>query len=453
MNPIKLIRKLGKALRGGATSRQIFLGVLLGFGVGMTPGVNLTFVILLLLLVLMNVNGAMGAVALVLGRALCYALAPVTFSVGYALVHNLGLVALVRWMGETPVLALLDWHVYCLLGGLPFTIIIGGGLGWLAARAIGRVRRRLADGDDKGAAYRKVSQNKAMKLLLWIAFGKKKEDYRDMLDKKSPLFRKGRLIAGVVVLAAAGILLSVFTGRMTRAAVVRGIALANGAEVNVESARLSLLTGRLEIRGLQVTDPRQPTHNSVQADLIVADVSIPGLLTRRLVVDVLSCEQMVLDAERATPGEVYSTGKDKPAELPLPSLGRNDVENARKILDRVKKLSEYLKSSDPSEADEDARRRCLARQAKADGYLHLSAKDFLTRRPAWVIRDATIDLGPSGSAPALTLTVRNLSSQPSLHDEPVTFDIDKKALLEEGLRRATDDDALPDGLPDIFGGD
>jgi len=453
MNPIKLIRKLGKALRGGATSRQIFLGVLLGFAVGMTPGVNLTLVILLLLFLFMNVNGALGVVALVLGRALCYALAPVTFSVGYALVHNLGLVALIRRMADTPVLALLDWHVYSLLGGLPFTIVIGGGLGWLAARAIGRARRRLADGEDKGAAYRRITQNKAMKLLLWVAFGKKKEDYRDMLDKKSPLFRKGRLIAGVVVLAAAGILLSVFMGQVTKPAVVRGIALANGAEVNVESARLSLLTGRLEIRGLRVTDPRRPTHNSVQADLIVADVSIPGLLARRLIVDVLSCEQMVLDAERATPGEVYRTDEDKPVELPLPSLGRNDVENAKRILDRMKKLSDYLESSDPTEADEEARRRRLARQAKARGYLHLSAKDFLTRRPAWVIRDSTIDLGPSGSAPALTLMVKNLSSHPSLHDEPVTFDIDKKALLEEGLRRATEDGALPEGLPDIFGGD
>ena len=119
----------------------------------------------------------------------------------------------------------------------------------------------------------------------------------------------------------------------------------------------------------------------------------------------------------------------------------------------MKKLSEYIKSSDPSEADEDARRHRLAREAKARGYLGLSAKDFLTRRPAWVIRNSTIDLGPSGSAPALTLTVRNLSSHPSLYDEAVTFDIDKKALLEEGLRRATDDGVLPEGLPNIFGGE
>ncbi|NQU76008.1 MAG: hypothetical protein HQ546_06840, partial [Planctomycetes bacterium] len=50
MNPIKLIRKFVKALRGGSSFREVFLGVFLGFAVGMIPGVNLTLILAVLLL-------------------------------------------------------------------------------------------------------------------------------------------------------------------------------------------------------------------------------------------------------------------------------------------------------------------------------------------------------------------------------------------------------------------
>jgi len=71
MNPIKFIRKLGKLLRGGSTSRQIFLGVFLGFAAGMIPGVNLTVLLCIFLLLILNTNGGLAAPAYVLGKILC----------------------------------------------------------------------------------------------------------------------------------------------------------------------------------------------------------------------------------------------------------------------------------------------------------------------------------------------------------------------------------------------
>ena len=46
---IAFTRKLGKLLRGSAAGRQIFLAALVGLLLGMTPGMNLTVLLLLVL--------------------------------------------------------------------------------------------------------------------------------------------------------------------------------------------------------------------------------------------------------------------------------------------------------------------------------------------------------------------------------------------------------------------
>ncbi|MHC4873179.1 MAG: hypothetical protein ACYTFY_15155, partial [Planctomycetota bacterium] len=126
MNPVKIIRKLGAALRGGPTFLQVFLGVFAGFAIGMMPGINLSFILLMALLLILNVNGGVAAVAVIIGKVLCLILAPLTFNIGYFLIHSIGLEGLVRAFGDTPVLALLDLHVYCMTGAIPFIIILGG---------------------------------------------------------------------------------------------------------------------------------------------------------------------------------------------------------------------------------------------------------------------------------------------------------------------------------------
>ncbi len=450
MNPIKLIRKLGKTLRGGATFRQVFLGVFLGFAVGMTPGVNLTLFVLIALFLLMNINGAMGTLALMLGKILCHVLAPLTFQIAYAMVHSLGLLGLVQWMADTPVLALMDWQVYCLIGGLPIIILGGGALAIYTGRSMAKVRQHLAAATDKSGAYRKLGENKLTKLLMRIVFGKQKTDFADMVDDKGPLFRKGRLIGGAVVLAVVVALPLMFMNRIATFAVVKGLAAANGAEVTVESVSLSA-GGKLVVTGLQVTDRQRPTHNSVQAERLEADVSVLGLLTRRVVIDVLSCEGVMLDGERATPGEVFQRRDDDAAEpFQLPTVGGEDLQNAKKTFDRingvVEKLSEHLSSDDPSQADAEARRRRLADEARVAGYLRLSAKGYLAKRPAWVIREASFPVGLYGSDLVFTLTARNISSHPSLLAEPATFELDKKALAGAIIEGITNGG----GLGDLF---
>jgi len=441
VNPIKLLRKLGKVLRGGAAQRDIFLGVFLGFAVGMVPGVNLTLIVCIALLLFVNTNGAAAAPALVLGKVLCLVLAPVTFEIGYFLIHTLGLSGLVRVAGSTPVLALLDLQVYCLMGALPIIIILGGPTAWLMARAMIGVRKAIIAGTARSDRMTKLAGNKAVRLVLRVVFGKKKGALADSIEKKSPLFRKGRLIVAAVLVGALVALPIVFLDSALASVLETGIAAANGAEVNIGSAGLSLSGGRLELKGLQVTDPDRPTHNRVQADRIVVDVSIRDLLARRLVMELVECEAMRMDTERQSPGEVYrkrdeAPGKDISDLLDFAKLGGKATEyyaQIKKFNERLRKVTEYLKSDDPGDEDDLPDKAKLAEQARLKGYLRLSAADVLTRHPTWDLRIARVSkLSISPAFPTWRIEGRNLSSHPSLHPEPMEL----KAVPDEDALKA-----------------
>lgn len=445
MNPIKLIRKLLKVLRGGATFRQMFLAILLGFAAGMIPGVNLTLVLCIVLLLILNTNGGLAVLGYVVGKALCLLLAPVTFEIGYFLIHGVGLMGLIQTLADTPVLALLDLHVYCLLGALPLIIVLGGGMAWALSTIIMKARVGLAAAADRSEKARKVAGNLFVRILLRIAFGRQKETMAEMLEKSSPIFLKGRLIAGVVVIAAILLGQYLFLDVLARKGLEAAIAEAGGAEVNVRRADLSLLTGRLVIEGLEVTDAARPTHNLVEADRIVTDVSIADLLARRLVVDAVECEKMHTDTPRAAPGEVYRqrrpTDEDKDRwNIDIGGLGKitEYYDQAKKLHQRIQKLKDYLKNTEPHAQQGPPDKDRLKEEARLRGYLRLSAKDYLAKRPTWVIRHAKVGgVKVAEGLPGITVEGRELSSHPSLHPHKMELkaypDEDIAKQLKEGL--------------------
>jgi len=445
-NPIKLVRKLLKALRGGATPRQIFLAVFLGFAAGMIPGGNLTVLALVVLLLLLNTNGGLAAFAALLGKTLCVLLAPVTFHLGYFMMHSLGLVSVVRAAAERPVLALLDLHVYAVLGALPIVLVVGGGLALGVTVAIRKAQARLRAAGETSERFQKVGANPVVRFLVRVAVGKQKPTDEEAATQ-APLLRKGRLVAGGIVLAVVLVLQALFINRLARQGLEAAIAQATGAEVNVKKADLSLFSGRLVIDGLQVTDPARPDYNQVQADRIVADVSLQDLLARRFVLDQVESDSMRMDVPRAAPGKVYREPASKEPLLPpldVGGLGKYKAyyEQAKRLNDKVQKIREFLKSGDaagkqPSKGD-------LEAEARLRGYLSLSAQDYLAKHPTWVVKDLKITgLEVYKDLPGVTVEGHNLSNAPSLYPEPMEL----KAYPEESITKM-----LEKGLMDTLKG-
>jgi len=461
VNPFKLVRKLLKALRGGASSRQIFLAVFLGFAVGMIPGVNLTVLTAVVLLLLLNTNGGLAGLSAMLAKVLCVLLAPVTFHLGYFMMHSLGLVSLVRATADTPVLALLDLHVYAVLGALPIIVVVGGGLALGATLAIRKAQARIRAASETSEGLRKARENLVVRLLLWAALGKRSPAGEDMAAS-APLLRKGRLVAGGVILILVVAFQLLFLDRLARQGIEAAVALATGAEVNVGKTDLSLLSGRLVVEGLQVTDAARPTHNQVQADRMVADVSLADLLARRFVLDAVECDNMRLDVQRAVPGQVY---REPAAEEPvLPPLDVGDLgkvkayyEQAKRLNEKIQKLKEFLQSDEsskkaPSKDD-------LEEAARLRGYLRLSAQGSLARHPTWVVRNLKLTgVKVHPDLPGVTIEGHNLSSQPSLYPEKMELKAYPEESVLEGLKKGlfdkgTDEKGLLDGVKGLFGKD
>ena len=77
-----------------------------------------------------------------------------------------------------------------------------------------------------------------------------------------------------------------------------------GAKVQIERVRSSIADNKLTIKGLTISDPRNPMRNLFQADIAVVEFDRKSLLRRRVrIVDALST-QIVFGSPRLSPGSI-----------------------------------------------------------------------------------------------------------------------------------------------------
>ena len=81
-----------------------------------------------------------------------------------------------------------------------------------------------------------------------------------------------------------------------------------GAKVDLASADVHLFKGSVTLNGLQVTDPAHPMTNLVQAEQIVADVSLAPLLEKKLVLDTVAVRGVRFGTPRKTSGALAHPG-------------------------------------------------------------------------------------------------------------------------------------------------
>ncbi len=436
---IKFIRKVVKILRGGAGTKEIFLGVLSGVLLGMIPGVNLTLLLAIWLMLLLNANIAFVLIGLGVGKLCCLALAPITFQIGYLIIHNIGLEGLFRFFNNTPVLALMDLDVYCLVGGIPVALVLGTVLGKVLASVVTKIRQQMVKAGEK-EKLQKVGNNKLVKIFMRIAFGKQKISTKDVLEKNSPLLRKSGVILACTVLALIVVSEFFLLDYIVRKGVTSGISSATGAEVNLADATLSLADGKLELKGLQITNPDKPTHNMMQVESLVADVSMRDLLRKSYSIDLLKGDDMQLDVLRDKPGEIYQEEAEEIAETSEKEEVEEDAtdekgfedyfEQAKSYEKYLKKLKNYLekrernaeaveKGEQPEPVKEE-----VATTAKENGYLKAKADNLVTSRPDWLIRKIEIDnMSISKNFEKQNIMATEVCSHPELNKKSTTVTV------------------------------
>lgn len=434
MITFKIIRKIGKMLRGGAGRKEIFLGALCGVLIGFNPVAGLTLALAILITLLLNANVGFVLLGAALGKLLSLMLSVASFHTGYFLIHNIGLEGLFTKLANAPVTALMDLDVYAMVGSLPFAIIIGIAFGKFISAAVNKIREQMVKAGEHDKVG-KVTGNKFSKFLMWLVFGKQKISTADVIAKESPLLRKsGLILVGsvlVIGLVFDFLLLDIFLKKGIQSA----IGAETGAEVNIEKAHLSLAGGKLEIEGLQVTNPDKLTHNLVQIDTLSADIGVGDLLRKSYAIDLLAGSTLKRDVLRDKPGALLIK-EDKQKDEAKKEVAKEEAEGKSldtyfaKAKDWKKygdKAYEYLKKrKNNAEAvakgeKPKATKEAAVADARKLGYLKAAA-DLVADRPAWLIREIKIDNVELGAdLPPQTFQGSEVSSHPELNGQPTTL--------------------------------
>ncbi len=465
MLTFKIIRKIGKILRGGAGRKEIFLGTLFGVLIGFCPDFNLTLLVTFLLALLLNANFSFVVLGAAMGKLLSLPMAAVSFHIGYTLIHNLGMEGLFRSLCNAPVTALMGLNIYAMVGGLPIALVAGAVLGLLLGTTVVKIRKKMLDADQH-EIIGKAFGNKVSRLLLRLAFGKSKLSLDDEIPQQAPWLRK----SGLIIVGSLVVILLVFEFLLLDIILRKGmesaIASQTGAEVNISSAHFSLAKGEIGIVGLQVTDPDKPTHNMLQIGRLTADVAIGELLSRNYEIDLLAGSMLQHDVPRKAPGAVYETPekmkKEKPAEEDAPGKSLDDYfaqaekwkKYGRKAQEYLKKRKENAESASQDKAPKPSKEAAVA-DAERLGYLKAAA-DLYADRPAWTILKVEIDDVDLGKElPMQRLLATDLSSHPELRGKPTRIvmipedDVEPTAELVLRFDKPDADHAIQINLPGV----
>jgi len=355
----KPIRKLLTILRGGVSPVIIFISVMLGFTFGLIPGFSGLHAVLIALVFLLNVHLGMFLMSAALGKALCFAAAPVLYHIGMAAQDNLS--GLLKLLASIPIIGITDFSKYAVVGGLIAGPVVGVVAGLLLARLVIGFRRTLLKVEENSEKFKKWYSKTWVRILDRILIGKRTKDAKSLFTVKTKIVRKaGVAFAVILVLIIGGATHYLKDTKIKEYAAVKLTQL-NGAEVNLESLKLSILNGEASVSGIQVTDANNPGNNQIAVENISADASVYDLMLGKVVLDKVRLSGIRFDQKRQTPGEVIETKAEEP-EVFDPceyKVAAEDISKLEKYLEDANAVKQWLQKArkwlpDPNEKEGEA---------------------------------------------------------------------------------------------------
>ncbi len=313
-----LFQSLLGALRGGVHPREIGLAVFLGVLAGFVSGWNLSLAVVLLAVLVLRTPWKMFGQAWAVGAGVAWALTPVTFRVGHFLLTHSPLGDWLAPHADGPWVALFDLDRYTLVGGALVAPILALPTAWAIASVTRAVQERLVALQQKMSANQHWQARASTRIVCWLLFGGTE------LATATPAvgwYRKAGvamlLLAVIPAVASSWLYLPTTLQR----GLLRGMSLANQAEVSAQRCELRLAEGLLEIEGLQIADPRNLDRDRLRIDRLTADLRPGPLLRGRLHVETLAVSGLTCDVARDRPA--------RPCKLELPTFAGDDKPGPR----------------------------------------------------------------------------------------------------------------------------
>jgi uncharacterized protein (TIGR03546 family) len=341
----KPIRKILTILRGGVSPVIIFISIMLGFTFGLVPGFSGLHAVLVALVFLLNVHLGMFLLSAALGKALCFAAAPVLYHIGMAVQGNLS--GLLKLLSAIPIIGITDFSKYAVAGGLVAGPVVGAVIGLLMARTVIGFRRMVLKAEEGSEKFKKWYSNKWVRILDRILIGKRAKDTKALFTAKTKIIRKAGVAFAVILLVIFGLAAHFLKDTKIKEFAASRLTQVNGAEVNLETLKLSVLGGQASVSGIQVTDAANPANNQIAVENISADASVYGLMLGKVVLDEVRLSDVQFDQKRQTPGKVTETTAEEP-EVFDPceyKVTVDDISKLDKYLDNAKAVKEWLQKA------------------------------------------------------------------------------------------------------------
>jgi uncharacterized protein (TIGR03546 family) len=433
------IKKLLKILRGGVSPVIIFISIMLGFTFGLIPGFSGLHAILIVLVFLLNIHLGMFLISAALGKALCFAAAPVLYHIGMAVQSYLS--GLLKFLAAIPIIGITDFNRYAVVGGLIAGPVIGIVVGLLMAKSVIGFRRMILKAEESSEKFKKWYSNKWVRILDRILVGKRAKDVKALFTAKTKIIRKAGVALAVILLVICGVAAHFLKDTRIKDYATARLTRLNGAEVDVEALKLSILNGEASVSGIQVTDAANPANNQISVENISADASVYDLMLGKVVLDKVRLSDVQFDQKRQTPGKVTETKAEEP-EVFDPceyKVAVEDISKLDKYLNNAKAVKEWLQKArkwlpEPAGTGEKAEAPVEAAPIKYLDYLiaranvpssaRFLAKDVLLEKvgiKSPVFGSSNISLQNINDAPSATALPINLKVKSN--DNPLEIDM------------------------------
>ena len=147
--------------------------------------------------------------------------------------------------------------------------------------------------------------------------------------------RKSGWLVLISFIAVLLLLVYLLAGPAIRFAMVYSLEKTTGAEVNISSVSLGLAPLALTVQQLELTDPANPSHNSLSFSKARATLEVWPALLGYYVIDELTIDGLQYGAQRSSPGEVYRAPGTLGDSIDLASMLQIDFPDADELIARA----------------------------------------------------------------------------------------------------------------------
>lgn len=254
------------------------------------------------------------------------------------------------------------------------------------------------------------------------------------------IFRWRGIVPLLLAFAFIGVLYWLFMDTLVRRSVEKTGTAFVGARVELEEADVRLSEGVVMLRGLQVTNPRKPMTNLLEADQIVVNVRMAPLLEKKIIIDTVALRGLRFGTPRETSGAVER--QEGPAaevaeavdawvdRLPIPEFS---MEGLGRVVDvaavSADSLATLREARALAAAADSARSAWIGRVEQLDPRPTVDSAMALARR---LEGQSVTSLGIAGARDAATSVRQTVAQLTSLDDRLASL----QAGVDSSVRRA-----------------